>query len=73
MTPDPATNWCAGRARHNDPSSCCPRRSNCAHWRALIDWGIAHQGTPVPAEVRVDTKLCKTGQYECHRPREAAP
>lgn len=71
---DPTTHWCAGRARHTDLSSCCPQRTNCAHWRALIDWGIEHKGQkPVPAEVRVETKLCKTSQYECHRPREATP
>lgn len=73
MTHDPANTWCAGRARHGDPSSVCELRTGCAHWRALIDHGRAHQGAPVPEGIAVRWRLCRTDRHDAYRPREATP
>lgn len=64
---------CRGELTEAKGAPKCPRRTECAHYRALLDWLSAQADfIPDPIDVTIRHRMCQTTDYERFQRREAS-
>ena len=69
------TDLCRGELTERKGAPRCPRRTECAHYRALLDW-LATEADFAPQLVdgmTITHRLCQTTEYERYERREGGP
>ena len=68
-------NLCRGEMTTAKNAPRCPRRTECAHYRALLDWlqTQAELAPDLPDGWTITHRLCQTTEYERFQRREGGP